>query len=702
MPPIHLMLSAILALSLGCKGDKGDPGPAGSDGAPGETGPPGADGAPGQDAPTDGDTAVDSGLGSPAADTGDTGDAADTGEPPVDGDGDGFAADVDCNDIDPTVNPDAEERCDGIDNNCDGLTDTDASDRTVWYIDRDADGYGDARFFVTECDAPSGYVADSSDCDDLSALSHPSAEERCDEADNDCDFEVDEGVRTTWYEDTDGDGYGNGLSSEEACTAPPGFVFHSDDCDDTDPATHPGALERCDDADNDCNGTTDDGAVDATAWYADADSDGYGDRYTAVAACAAPEGFVGSGTDCNDGNELIHPDSDEVCDGVDNDCDGGIDADAIDATRYFVDADADGYGAGDGELHCALPDGFAIAVGDCNDEDATVNPDATEVCDAVDNNCNDAVDDAAVDALAWYGDGDGDGFGTGDAVYACAAPLEHVASNGDCDDSVETVFPGAVDAWYDGVDSDCGEDDDFDADADGHRSDAHGGEDCLDTDSAVVPDSSGQCALGANCLEILDLGRADGDRAYTIDPDGRDAGQAPFDVECDMSRDGGGWTQLTGRVLMDQDWVHFSHEGGPGVEIMDWSGEGEFTLVPSGSGCNSSAARATATVPFSFSEWSGSWAGRGMYGDTHQDDNRSDLAWGEVTTNCQGHTKFGSETRTEKIGGEWGGDWNAGSTSRTWEWGAGSIPTATQLRWEVVDQGPNEGVVFYDIDIWVR
>ena len=143
MPPIHLMLSAILALSLGCKGDKGDPGPVGSDGAPGETGPPGADGAPGQDAPTDGDTAVDSGLGSPAADTGDTGDAADTGEPPVDGDGDGFAADVDCNDIDPTVNPDAEERCDGIDNNCDGLTDTDASDRTVWYIDRDADGYGD-------------------------------------------------------------------------------------------------------------------------------------------------------------------------------------------------------------------------------------------------------------------------------------------------------------------------------------------------------------------------------------------------------------------------------------------------------------------------------------------------------------------------------------------------------------------------------
>ena len=703
-----LFLSVLLALGVGCTGDKGDPGPAGRDGAPGEAGPageagpPGADAMPATDTGGDGDTASDTADAMPAEDTGDTGSWADTGDIPVDADGDGYAADADCDDSDAAVNPMASEQCDGVDNNCDGVIDADAVDRSTWYIDRDADGFGDERFFVTQCDMPTGYVADATDCDDLASNSHPGAEERCDGADNDCDLEVDEGVRTTWYEDTDGDGYGNASSSADACTAPPGFVFHSDDCDDADPATHPGALERCDDADNDCNGEADDGAVDAVTWFADEDDDGYGDRDTTAVACSIPDGFAGNGADCNDGDAAIHPDGEELCDGVDNDCDGLVDSGASDAIRYYIDADTDGFGAGAGELHCALPEGFVAASGDCDDGDSAVRPDATETCDGVDNNCNSEVDEDAVDALAWYGDGDGDGVGAGDAVMACAAPAGHVAENDDCNDDADAVFPGAVETWYDGVDSDCGGDDDFDADADGHRSDDHGGSDCVDDDPDVVPDAEGLCALGKSCLDILELDRSDGDGAYTIDPDDAATEYSAVEVQCDMTRDGGGWTRLTGDLLQDQAWVEFTHEGGPGTGALGWTETGTFILEPAGSGCSTAAARATVTLPFAFEQWFGSWSGRGKDSGTHQDDNRSDLGWGEVTSDCSGHTKFGTSTATDKHGGEWGGDWNSSGAVRTWTWDSTAVPRTDNVRWEVVDQGPNEDAVFFDIEFWVR
>ena len=97
------------------------------------------------------------------------------GEPdPVDRDGDGAAADVDCDDSDPARAPGAEERCDGVDNDCDGVVDgPNAAGATEWYPDSDGDGYGDAAGRVLACDAPPGHVADPGDCDDGDAALTP-------------------------------------------------------------------------------------------------------------------------------------------------------------------------------------------------------------------------------------------------------------------------------------------------------------------------------------------------------------------------------------------------------------------------------------------------------------------------------------------------------------------------------------------------
>ena len=125
----------------------------------------------------------------------------------VDADGDGFDESVDCDDEDASINPDAEEVCDGADNNCDGYIDEDVLE--TWYLDNDGDSYGSAISAVEACTAPDGYVADGGDCDDFDDTTYPDAAERCDEVDNDCDNEVDEDVQDVWYVDADGDGFGN-------------------------------------------------------------------------------------------------------------------------------------------------------------------------------------------------------------------------------------------------------------------------------------------------------------------------------------------------------------------------------------------------------------------------------------------------------------------------------------------------------------
>ena len=400
----------------------------------------------------------------------DTADTADTGCEAIayyDGDGDGWGADDtpadgcpapkgyvtrggDCDDGDATVNPDATETCDARDQDCDGVVDDAPSGDANGWPDTDGDGYG-AGTGVLVCGArPDGYVDNDDDGDDLDANVSPAGVEVCGGGDEDCDRSVDEGDAqdaTVWYADTDGDGYGDRLATRRACTVPDGYLDDAQDCDDDDAAVHPDADERCNDADDDCDGDTDEAdAVDAPTWYGDADGDGYGNASVSIAACDSPGGdFVDNADDCSDVLASVYPLAPEYCNALDDDCDGDTDeADAVDAPTWYGDADADGYGdPAAPQSACDAPADHVANGDDCDDTDATVSPAAAERCaDAgTDEDCDGVVDEAdAADATTWTTDADGDGYGDDATGYlACTATGTDVATGGDCDDTANNT-----------------------------------------------------------------------------------------------------------------------------------------------------------------------------------------------------------------------------------------------------------------------
>ena len=168
-----------------------------------------------------------------------------TGEVLVDRDGDGSPEGEDCDDEDAAALPGAEEICDGIDNDCDGLTDEDVT--TLFFADADGAGYGDAAAPIEACERPEDAAATGDDCDDDAATTYPGAAELCDGADNDCDGAIDEGVTTTFFVDADGDGHGDPARPVEACEQPEDASVLDDDCDDSDPEVFPEADGTCPD-----------------------------------------------------------------------------------------------------------------------------------------------------------------------------------------------------------------------------------------------------------------------------------------------------------------------------------------------------------------------------------------------------------------------------------------------------------------------
>ena len=170
--------------------------------------------------------------------------------------------------------------------------------------------------------------------------------------------------------------------------------------------------------------------------------------------------------DCDDSSAAINPSASEICDGVDNDCDDLVDEqdDSLDAStggEFYGDNDQDGYGADDVTVQaCTAPDGFVGAGGDCNDDDPTLSPSASEVCDGEDNDCDDLVDEAddSLDTsttITIYTDNDGDGFGDdATAEVVCFLGPDQVVLGGDCDDALNTVYPTAAELC-DGMDNDC-------------------------------------------------------------------------------------------------------------------------------------------------------------------------------------------------------------------------------------------------------
>ena len=295
------------------------------------------------------------------------------------------------------------------------------------------------------------------DCDELDASVHVGAEELCDGVDNDCDGEIDEGVRTTWYRDTDGDGFGDPTNTLEACEPSEGVSSNGSDCNDGNAAVYPGADELCNGIDDNCDGAIDEGGLDT--FYRDADGDGHGVPDDSITGCDEVDGYARLDDDCNDADATISPSAEEVCNAEDDDCDGDIDEGVT--TIYYADADLDGYGdSAHSTESCDLPPGHAETAGDCDDTDSAVHPAATEVCNAIDDDCDTLIDDddPGLDtstASTWYTDADLDGYGdAASTTVACDAPSGSVSDDTDCDDTNDDVNPGATEQC-DGIDGDC-------------------------------------------------------------------------------------------------------------------------------------------------------------------------------------------------------------------------------------------------------
>ena len=341
--------------------------------------------------------------------------------------------DDDCDDDAASVSPAGTESCNEVDDDCDGSVEEGVT--TTYYADDDDDGYGDASSSVAACSAPTGTVLNDDDCDDSDDAISPAGTEVCDDDDNDCDGTVDEASATdaaTWYYDGDEDGYGRTTRTSVACDAPDGYVALGTDCNDANDAINPGATEVCDSKDNDCDGTTDEAdASDVTTWYRDADGDGYGVSSTTSVSCSAPTGYVATSGDCNDGSSSISPGATEICDSVDNDCDGYTDEGVT--TTYYRDADGDGYGtSATSKAACSAPVGYVASSTDCDDTDATLSP-----------------------ATVWYIDYDGDGYGSSSRTATqCAQPSGYVSNDDDCNDSSSSAYPGATETC-DSADNDC-------------------------------------------------------------------------------------------------------------------------------------------------------------------------------------------------------------------------------------------------------
>ena len=246
-----------------------------------------------------------------------------------------------------------------------------------------------------------------------------------------------DGIQAKGVNDSPDDADGDGFDTES-------------DCDDTNPAVHPGAPEVCNGVDDDCDGlldTVDDDLRDGVAAFEDGDGDGYGDPDRPVVTCALGEGAVEDASDCDDGAASTHPGAPEQCATVaDDDCDGGNnDEGAEGCIPLYADADGDGFGGDDSACLCQPDEAFpAFFAQDCDDGAASVNPDAEEICgNGVDDDC-----DGTPGACPLMGtlslDSDGDAAVRG--ILADAETGAKVLGPGDLDgdgrDDVVVLAPG--------------------------------------------------------------------------------------------------------------------------------------------------------------------------------------------------------------------------------------------------------------------
>ena len=236
-----------------------------------------------------------------------------------DDDNDGDLDEDDCAPLDSSMNSKVVENCDGLDNNCNGKIDE-------GYPNYDGDGEADCIDFDDDNDGDPDVV----DCDPLSAQAYHGAKEACDGIDNDCNMVIDDPDAAgcaIFYKDKDEDGWG--MTNKYQCLCGPDGEYSASqpgDCDDSTWATNPNGAEVCNSQDDDCDGINDnEGSLGCKDYYMDPDSDGYGSGEP-ICICWPNNIYTTKTTgDCDEESPSVNPGAAELCDQIDNNCDGEID-----------------------------------------------------------------------------------------------------------------------------------------------------------------------------------------------------------------------------------------------------------------------------------------------------------------------------------------------------------------------------------------